>query len=104
MASKKGNASTGRTVLNLEERVNVIKENDRGLSERRLAERFKCGKTQINTILKNKNVILAEWEDNVNRCVKRKRQEKFAEINVMLFNWFKCACSKMLPVSGPILN
>lgn len=101
MSSKK---VTGRSVLSLEDRVKVIKEKEKGNSERKIADMFKCGKTQINTILKSKDNILVEWEENKNRGAKRKRQERFGDVNDLLFEWFRAARAKLLPISGPILK
>lgn len=97
-------SNKGRSCLDLEARRNVILESDKGLSVRKLAEKFKCGKTQINTIVKNRNEILKEWEENRDRGVKRKRESVFSEVNVAVYEWFKCARVKKLCVSGPMLQ
>ena len=41
--------------LTLAERCQVIEMSKKGLSQRKLAERFNVGKTQIQTILKSRN-------------------------------------------------
>ncbi|KAJ4443982.1 hypothetical protein ANN_05771 [Periplaneta americana] len=95
---------TKRTVLTLEERMKLIRESEKGISARKLAKIFKCGKTQVNTILKSKESIIREWNGNMNSGYKRKRHEKFGEVNTLVFEWFKSARSKQIPVSGQILR
>lgn len=43
----------------------MIEESEKGTSARKIAEIFKCGRTQINGIIKNKDEILKEWEKNM---------------------------------------
>lgn len=93
-----------RIVLGLEEKIEVIDLHKNGKSERKLAEQFHCGKTQINTILKNQDAIKKDYEENCSRGLKRKRNENFPEINNMVLEWFKCARSKQIPISGPMLK
>ncbi len=46
------------------ELIDVAKKNPQ-LSSRTLAERFGCGKTQVNTMLANKESIVEQYESNV---------------------------------------
>ena len=57
----------GRNPLTLKKQVEVIKaaESDPKLSVRKLAESYDCGKTQISSILKEKQSILELCEANV---------------------------------------
>ena len=97
-------SNKGRVCLNLEAKRNVIFESDKGVSARKLADVFKCGRTQINNIIKNKDHILKEWESNMNRGIKRKRESKCTQVNEILYKWFKCVRSKKFPVSGSMLQ
>lgn len=65
-----------RVFLNLEQRIEVLREYENGKSARKLAELFNCGRTQINKVIKEKDWILKEYEDFKYRGVKRKRREK----------------------------
>ncbi|GBN94626.1 Tigger transposable element-derived protein 4 [Araneus ventricosus] len=82
----------------------MIESHEKGNSERKLADIFGSGKTQINTILKDKITILKEWENFKFRDVKRMRMEKFPEINEALIEWFKSARAKNIPISGALMK
>ena len=51
-------ASTKRKTLTLEERVRVVKAHEAGESARKISERISCGKTQIQTVIRNKAAII----------------------------------------------
>ena len=76
-----------RNMLTLKKKCELIdmaKKNPH-LSSRALAEKFGCGKTQVNKILSKRESILEQYESNVSSdCVqlrKRSRTCEFAEIN-----------------------
>ena len=48
--------------LTLSERVDVIKDGEKGHSSRELAAKFGVGRTQIRCILKRKAEVMAEYE------------------------------------------
>ncbi|XP_067125935.1 jerky protein homolog-like [Centruroides vittatus] len=77
-------------VLSFEGRIKVIRESENGLSQRRLAEKFNCGKTQIFKIILQKS-ILEEWESNGNKDSKRKRKQPNEQINKLVWEWFQTA-------------
>jgi len=47
--------------LSLNKKIKVIEENEKGNSVKSLMNTFKCGKTQIYNIIKNKIKIRAKW-------------------------------------------
>lgn len=91
-------------VLSLELRVEVIRESSSGLSQRALALKFNCSKTQIQNILKDKDRLLREWKEGGSVFAKRKRRQKNENVNNFVWEWFKEARAKGLPLSGPILQ
>lgn len=91
-------------VLSLELRVEVIRESSSGLSQRALALKFNCSKTQIQNILKDKDRLLREWKEGGSQFAKRKRRQKNENVNNFVWEWFKEARAKGLPLSGPILQ
>ncbi|XP_065832947.1 tigger transposable element-derived protein 6-like [Oscarella lobularis] len=107
MASSK---KVKRNDLTLETKHEVVKFAERNpkLGLRKLAEQFKCGKTQISTILQNKADIVKLYEENVlsKACHTRKRirESRFADVNETLYEWFCLAVSKRLFPDGPILR
>ncbi|GBM43299.1 Tigger transposable element-derived protein 4 [Araneus ventricosus] len=90
--------------LNLEQRIEILRQYENGKSARKLAELFYCRRTQINKIIKEKDLILKEYEDFKFRGVKRMRHEKYVDINETLLEWFKTVRAKKIPVSGPMIQ
>ncbi|GBN65607.1 hypothetical protein AVEN_177165-1 [Araneus ventricosus] len=56
--------------LNLEQRIEVLRQYENGKLDRKLAEIFNCGRTQINKDITEKDMILKEYEDFEFRGVK----------------------------------
>ena len=76
-----------RNMLNLQQKVSVIKMSEKIPSVRKLAEEFNSGKTQISTILQNKSEILGMYECNASG-----KQENKLEI-LSLVKWMICYIS-----------
>lgn len=93
-----------QNALKLETRVKVIQDSEKGMSQRDLAKKYKCGKTQIQKILKNKGDIDIKWTQNINRHAKRNAFQRHAEVNHLTLAWFKGARTRGVPISGPILQ
>lgn len=49
-----------RTVPSIEDKAKAIEPSEKGLSTQKISEIFKCGKTQINNVLKLKNEVLED--------------------------------------------
>ena len=79
-----------RRELDLKKRYEVVrlKEKNPHVSARRLADQFKCGKTQIQAILLEKDEISKDYESNVNGNIKRVRGSQHEEIDKALLDWF----------------
>ncbi|KAK7094233.1 hypothetical protein V1264_007882 [Littorina saxatilis] len=95
-----------RKFLTLEERVDVIKKLNKGLSVRKVADELNCEKTQISNIKADRSQILSQWESgarSTGKCVKR-RKTTYDGLNDELFEWFSRARSKNIPVNGPLLQ
>lgn len=73
-------------------------------STRKLAEKIKCGKTQIQNILKKKAEILRSFEANSSSNIKRLRGAKNNEIYSTLLEWLRKARSKNISITGPMLQ
>ena len=98
-----------RNDLSLKMKYEVIKasEMEPKLSSRKLAETFKCGKSQIQGILKNKDhfktLYLQNANDKMKHCRKRSRQSEYADINEALYEWFQLAAARNIHPGGKIL-
>ena len=92
-----------RKTLTLHEKVQVIKHKKKTqCGARELARVFQVGKTQIQTILKNKHGILKQFKDNDLGESKRKTGNE--EINKLTWAWFKDVTAQKLPVCGQLLQ
>lgn len=98
-----------RNALTLKKKVDVIKaaRNNPNYGVRKLADLFECGRTQISTILKEKDAILELYEANQASesfsSRKRRRPCEFSGINEALHEWYLMACSKNVYPVGPQL-
>jgi len=61
-----------RIDLNLEQKINLIKDNENGMSFRQLKDKFHVSVGSISNILKRKNEYMDDYECNKNKKMKRK--------------------------------
>jgi len=55
--------------------------------------------------LKKKEEILSEWvSGNSSALQKRKRREKYKDVNAAVFEWFQKARAKSIPLSDPFIQ
>ena len=98
-----------RNNLSLKLKYEVIKtlEKEPKIGIRKLATLFKCGETQISTILRSKDRIVELYEANASAGMcqtrKRVRESKFSDVNEALYEWFRLAVSKNMFPDGRIL-
>ena len=91
-----------RKCLTLAEKIEVIRFVDPGHSNRAAAEKFAIGRTQVNTIIINKEQIKKTFEDGKNTSTKylAPRPLVYPEIDEEVWNFFVEARSKKIPISG----
>ena len=97
--------TAGRKCLTLKEKIEVFQLfGTGGISTRKLADRFGCGKTQIIKALKNKQKIMSEWNSNESSSTqKRSNNEKFSNVYQLLWEWYAQARESNIPISRPLL-
>jgi len=61
-----------RIDLNLEQKINLIKDNENGMSFRQLKDKFHVSVGSISNIIKRKNEYMDDYECNKNKKMKRK--------------------------------
>ncbi|CAF2087064.1 unnamed protein product [Rotaria magnacalcarata] len=89
--------------LDLEQKMNLIKDSERGLSYRELRNKFQVSIGAVSNILKRKNEYITDYETNLNKRVKRKvNNDSSQTINDSVYEWFVARRAKKIPVSGPI--
>ena len=69
----------------------------------RLAKDLNVPRTTLNTLRKQKNKIIFEFEAGRNAEMKRKRQHGFEDVDEALVKWFRSARDEKIPVSGEML-
>ena len=85
-----------------------VNEKEAKIGCRKLASMFKCGKTQIQTmILQNKEKIKDLYESNANNKLtqfrKRNRKSEYSDVNEELYRWYQLAVSKNIYPDGKLL-
>ena len=92
--------------LTLQDKVEVIdfKNKNPATALRQIANKFQCGKTQIQSILRDTQNLLDKSTASGNAVSKRARTCRFQDVDLATLEWFSKAGSKNIPVSGPILQ
>jgi len=96
-----------RRDLTLHDKVQLIFDNNEGngLSQRKLAEKYKISLGSVSNILKRKEEYLNDYETNQNQNVKRKFKNEYGQqLDDQVYEWFVQQRSKGIPISGPILQ
>lgn len=101
-------ASRKRKHLTLENKVQIIKRHKEGRSVKALQHEYQCGQTQIYSIIKQQDDILATYESNSSRSSHslghKARNSSFSKVNDSLYDWYRLACSKNIYPDGPVLK
>ncbi|CAB4019426.1 tigger transposable element-derived 6-like, partial [Paramuricea clavata] len=89
----------------IDDKVELIKyhESHPQLGVRKIAEKFSCGRTQVSTIIKNKESILDEWShaaEEAKLTAKRLGDNEFQGSNGWLEKWRKRYNIKEMRVAG----
>ena len=69
----------------------------------KLAEKYSCGKTQINNI-RNKEKVRKEYEKGLSESKKRNRTSQYADLNDAVWEWFKKNTELRIPIDGPLIQ
>ena len=97
-----------RRELSLKEKYDLIQASERipKPTQKDLAFMFEVGKTTtVSEILKRKDEYKGIYEETTTS--KRKRHDtgsKYGELNELVYQWFKQARAKNIPLSGPIIQ
>lgn len=96
-----------RKCLDISGKVKVLEfaKQNPNLGSRKLADHFGFGKTQIQTILKNKDAIMDAYASNETpNHAKRKRSSKYSDVNQAVWDWYTMCRNSNIPVSGAMLQ
>ena len=75
-------ASRKRKILNLQQRVNVVKQHDKGVSCRAIANSLDVGKTQVQGIINDRAKIMNLWDNGASlgiKILKVRKNESWSE-------------------------
>ena len=101
-------ATRKRKILSLEERIKVIESANKGKeTARTLAERLGIGKTQIQSILRDKEKIIQTWKEGLadkDRKYVKARKCTYGDVNELVWEWFTIAQSKNIPITGRLIR
>ena len=98
--------ASNRKALTLKEKVGVldyVKKNP-SAGSRKISGVFGCGKTQIQSILNNKQSIMDEYEANGQESRKRHRVGDYQDVNDAVYKWYCLARERNIPITGPLLK
>ena len=96
-----------KKTLTLKEKIDVITYHEKHpkLVSHVIATNFGVGRTQIQNILKCKNELKTEYEENQLSTRKRRlRTTENDDINRLTWEWFKDFVLRHLPVTGPMFQ
>ena len=96
-----------RVELILQDKINLIKESESfpKPSQKSLSEKFRVDKTTVSDILKRKSEYLANFESDENvQKFRFGNKSKHDNLNDLMWDWFRQARDKAIPLSGPILQ
>ena len=100
--------TTKRKFLTLDDRIQVIRMLESGLSSRVVAQKMEVGKTQILGIMKRKREIEDDFEQNSNTDRKRTKMAcritGNEDLNRLCFEWFRDATGRQVAISGPLIK
>lgn len=100
-------AKRRRLELTLDDKIKLINESELvpKPTQKQLSEKFGVGKTTVSDILKRKSEYLSSFESNDNgqKC-RFSHSTKNDQLNELMWDWFRQAREKSIPLSGPILQ
>lgn len=95
--------STKRKCLTVNEKVEIIREIERGAKNSEICKKFSLSSSTVSTLWKNKNVYLKAFESNL-PLVKKFRKCEAANVDEALLAWFCVQRRAGFPIDGPILK
>ncbi|CAD7082144.1 unnamed protein product [Hermetia illucens] len=92
-----------RNRLNLEQRINVLRQYEQTPDIRFLAEKFQCGRRQIKTILRKRQKYLMMWS-RTKKLTPRSDSSFLDTIGIILHEWVKRARCYNINITDDILR
>ena len=94
-----------RTDLSLGLKVEIIQPvQEKKLSQQEIATLFGCSQSAVSKIVKTKETVMREAEENMVSTRKRKRRGKAEDVEAALYKWFVDARARDAPVTSAMLE
>ena len=101
------NAKRKKTVLNIERKLKLIDEHEKGANVATLAKSYKIGLQTVCDILRKRDQLLkfASYSDSLKGTMSRKttKASTFEELDNAVYQWFKQKRVEGHPVSEPLI-
>lgn len=100
------NVKRQRILLTLDTKVLLIKDSENvGINQTDLSKKYGIGRSSVGDILKRKEFYMEQYTKSTNTKAQRfNSPSKFGELNNALYEWFKQARAKNMPVTCPRLQ
>ena len=87
-----------RKSLTLVDRVKVIEyaEANPRVGTRKIAEVFKCGRTQVQGILNSKEAIMTSFQANAPTSRNRNRGARYEDVDAAVYEWYRLARERLV--------
>lgn len=89
----------------IEQRFRIVEDYEGGsVGIRKLAEKYSCGKTQVNRIINSKDKVREDYERGLPQARKRNRTSQYSDLNDAVWEWFKKKHEQNIPIDGPMIQ
>ena len=102
LASHGGKAQTDLSLGLKLEIFQLVQE--KKLSQQEITIRFSCSQSAVSKIVKTKETVMREAEENMVSTRKWKRQGKAEDVEAALYKWFVDARARDAPVTSAVLE
>ena len=92
------------TDLSLGLKMEIIQLVQEKLSQQEITTRFGCSQSAVSKIVKTKETVMREEEENMVSTRKRKRRGKAEDMEAALYKWFVDARVRDAPVTSAVLE
>lgn len=96
-------SKTKRKAISIQQKVDIIRDIEKGMKQCDVAKKWKRSETTISTIFKNRVETLAEWVSG-NAKRKRLKTSNFEQLDSALLKWFTQQRLKGVSITAAILQ
>ena len=92
-----------RKSLSVDEKVRILRWLEDGVKNSEICKKYDLSSSTVSTMLKNKEKLMAAFDQNKNDCKRLKKCVK-EDLDEALSKWMKVQRSADFPLSGPLLK